>query len=231
MRILLIEDDEEIARAIRHGLEAERFTVETADTGALGARMAAEETYSLIIADVMLPEMNGFEVTEHLRRERVKTPILMLTARDDVEDRVRGLEAGADDYLCKPFQFPELLARVRALMRRDKVNRTRVIEIDDLTVDTGIRRVYRAGREIILTPREYALLEALVVREGTVVSRELILETVWLNDESWSNAVDVCVAQLRKKIDAGHETKLIQTAYRQGYVIRRSAEDPQMAVS
>src|SRR5262249_3523892 len=146
--------------------------------------MAQEREYSLIILDLMLPGISGLNICEILRRSRSPIPILMLTARNTIEDRVRGLEMGADDYLPKPFEFPELLARVRALMRRDKIHKTGIIVIGDLELDTRIRRVTRAGQEIHLTPNEYLLLEALVVREGTTVTREFILEKVWMDDAS-----------------------------------------------
>jgi two-component system copper resistance phosphate regulon response regulator CusR len=144
----------------------------------------------------------------------------MLTARDEVEERVRGLELGADDYLAKPFAFSELLARVRALLRRDKVHRTRVIRIADLEIDTTARRVRRGGAKIPLTPREYALLEALAANEGRTITREAILEQIWRDDESYSNTVSFHVASLRKKIDAGHDPKLIHTVHGIGYVLR-----------
>jgi two-component system copper resistance phosphate regulon response regulator CusR len=147
----------------------------------------------------------------------------MLTARGSVDDRVRGLEAGADDYLPKPFEFPELLARVRALVRRERMHRTRVIEVVDLEIDTGLRRVARAGQEVPLTPREYSLLEALAVHEGQVLTREVIQERVWMDEDSYSNTVDVYIGMLRRKVDDNHPQKLIHTVRGVGYTLRAPA--------
>jgi two-component system copper resistance phosphate regulon response regulator CusR len=168
----------------------------------------------------MLPGIDGWEVCRRLRDIRDTTPIMMLTARDSVRDRVHGLEIGADDYLPKPFDFAELIARVHALIRRDRVHRSRVIHIDDLVIDTGTRTVTRMGQQISLTNREYTLLEALASREGQVLTREAIMERVWMDEDSYSNTVDVYIGLLRKKIDSGHDVKLIQTAHGVGYVLR-----------
>ncbi len=227
MRILLVEDDETIAEFIQRGLAESYHDVDVALDGAVGLRMARSGDYDLVILDIMLPEMSGWEVCEALRRRRDPVPILMLTARDAVDDRVKGLELGADDYLPKPFEFRELLARVGALHRRDKVHKARVIHIEDLVIDTGTRQVSRAGQTIVLTPREYTLLEALARAEGRVLSRELIQERVWQDDDSYSNTVDVDIGQLRKKIDAGHDVKLLRTAHRLGYMLRRPGSGDQ----
>ncbi|HEX5323048.1 MAG TPA: response regulator transcription factor, partial [Capsulimonadaceae bacterium] len=170
--------------------------------------------------DVMLPGMDGFRICEELRERGVASPILMLTARDAVRDRVHGLQIGADDYLPKPFDFAELVARVQALLRRDRLHKTRQIKIADLEIDTRARRVMRGGQEVALTPREYALLEALASHEAQVLTREVIQERVWLDEESSSNTVDVYIGSLRKKIDAGHEVKLIQTVHGVGYTLK-----------
>ncbi len=225
MRILVVEDDVEIAMVIRRGLEKAQYRVDVASNGRRGLELATENRYALLILDIMLPEMDGWAVCERLRASRDRVPILMLTARDAVADRVRGLDMGADDYLPKPFDFAELLARVGALLRREKPLKTRTIKIADLEIDTGLHRVLRAGQEIMLTPREYDLLEALASREGQVLSREMIQEQVWMDDTSYSNTVDVYVNLLRRKIDAPFETKLIQTVHRLGYTLR----DPQRA--
>jgi two-component system copper resistance phosphate regulon response regulator CusR len=225
MRILLIEDDGAIARVIRRGLEQADFTVDTAEDGAQGFDLALNGSYSLIILDLMLPKMDGWHVCEELRKRRNRVPILMLTARGTIDDKVKGLDIGADDYLPKPFDFKELLARVRALLRRDKVHRTRVIHIDDLEIDTAKHIVKRAGVEIGLSHREYDLLEALASREDNVLTREVIQERIWMDDESFSNTVDVYIGLLRKKIDAGHSVKLIQTVRGVGYKISRPDDD------
>ena len=220
MKILLVEDEAGIATLIRRGLTNANYAVETAADGAKGLEMALENAYSLIILDVMLPGLGGWRVCEELRARRRQTPILMLTARDAVEDRVRGLELGADDYLSKPFDFRELLARVQALLRRDRVHRARLIRVADLEIDTAQRRVTRAGVEIGLSHREYELLEALASHESQVLTREVILERIWMDDDSYSNTVDVYVGMLRKKVDAGHAVKLIQTVRGTGYTLR-----------
>jgi two-component system, OmpR family, copper resistance phosphate regulon response regulator CusR len=225
VNILLIEDDEVIAELVQMGLEEARFSVEVARDGTSGLQRALEGEYALIILDLMLPGQDGWSICAALRSRRppargYPVPILMLTARDAVEDRVRGLEAGADDYLPKPFDFTELRARVRALLRRDKVNRTRVIRVADLEIDTGSSQVRRAGQEIRLTPREYTLLEALAANEGRVLTRELIQERVWLDEESYPHTVNVHINALRRKIDADHEVKLIHTVHGMGYTLR-----------
>jgi DNA-binding response OmpR family regulator len=168
----------------------------------------------------MLPGMDGWAICRELRERRRGVPILMLSARDAVPDRVRGLDLGADDYLPKPFEFPELLARVRALLRRDKVHRTRVIRVADLVLDTGQRQVTRAGKDIALSRREYDLLEALAGHQGQILTREVIQERVWADEDSYSNTVDVYIGLLRKKIDNGHAQKLIQTVRGVGYTLR-----------
>ena len=221
MKILVVEDEAAIAAVIKKGLEKAQYQVETARDGPTGLQMASEGTHALILLDIMLPGLDGWGVCEALRKKRVTTPILMLTARDDIEDRVRGLETGADDYLPKPFAFAELLARVHALLRRDRIHKARVIRIADLKIDTGSHQVRRTGREIALTPREYDLLEALASREGQALSREMIQERVWQDEDSVSNTVDVHVGTLRKKIDAGHAEKLIQTVHGLGYRLQR----------
>lgn len=220
MRLLLVEDEAAIASRTRESLEEARYTVDWARDGVEALALAREREYAAIILDLMLPGVDGWEVCETLRRRRDTTPILMLTARSALEDRIRGFEIGADDYLPKPFALPELRVRVRALIRRAAVHRTRLIRIDDLEIDTEARRVNRSGREIPLTPREYTLLEALARNEGRVLSRETIQERVWDDDESYSNTTAVRIRQLRQKVDDGHAVRLIHTVYGQGYVLR-----------
>jgi two-component system copper resistance phosphate regulon response regulator CusR len=227
MRVLIVEDEPVIAEAIKEGLEEEHFQVDIAPDGRTGLRLAEERPYAAIILDLMLPGVDGWTICQRLREQGIDTPILMLTARGAPDERVRGLETGADDYLPKPFHFPELLARVRALMRRDRQYRGKVIRIDDLVIDTQGRRVTRAGKPVSLTQREYTLLEALAAREGHVLTRETIQERVWMDDASlasYSNTVDVHIGQLRKKIDGGHPVKLIHTIRGLGYVLRRPEE-------
>jgi two-component system copper resistance phosphate regulon response regulator CusR len=224
MKILLIEDESAIAGIIKQGLEEAHYRVVAVGDGAQGLAMASEGLYSLIILDIMLPGMDGWTVCQRLRELRNSTPILMLTARDNVRDKVRGLEIGADDYLSKPFNFSELLARVNALIRRDRMHKTKVITIGDLIIDTAARRVERAGKEVALTEREFTLLEALASHEGQVLTRESIQERVWLDEDSYSNTVDVYIGTLRKKIDAAYDEKLIRTVHGVGYTLRRSSE-------
>ena len=225
IRILLIEDEEGIAEAVRRGLEKASYRVDVVGSGEAGLAMARHGGYALLILDVMLPDVDGCLVCERLRRARSPLPVLMLTARDAVSDRVRGLEAGADDYLIKPFDFSELLARVRALLRRDKVHRTRVIEIGDLCIDTTARRVSRDGRPIALSPREYALLETLAMAEGRVLTRELLQETVWSDEEVYPNTVDACIGHLRRKMDQDFPTRLIRTVHGVGYCLEAEREE------
>lgn len=220
MRLLLVEDEPGIGQVVKQGLEEAKYQVDWATDGSKGLEMATENTYAAILLDVMLPKMDGWEICRELRSRKVRIPIMMLTARDSVDDRVKGLDIGADDYLPKPFEFDELLARVRALLRRDKVNKSRVIRVADLEIDTGSHIVKRAGQEIALTRREYTLLEALAAREGQVLTREIIQERVWMDEESYSNTVDVYIGSLRKKIDAPFERKLIHTVHGLGYTVK-----------
>lgn len=226
MRILVVEDDPVIAGLLRKGLEQARFEVEVATDGTRGFQAAREGGFGAIVLDVMLPGMDGWTICRGLRERRVTTPILMLTARDSVDDRVKGLEGGADDYLPKPFDFKELLARVRALLRRDKLHKTRVIRVADLEMDTASRMVTRGGKDIQLTPREFSLLEALILNEGRVLTREMIQDRVWLDEESFSNTVNVHVANLRKKVDSNQAVKLIHTVHGVGYTLRAPETEP-----
>lgn len=220
MHILLIEDEAPIAAVIAEGLAEVGHKVEVAHDGQVGLETAMAGQFALIILDVMLPGLNGWEVCARLRSRRDTTPILMLTARDAVADRVHGLELGADDYLPKPFDFTELIARVQALLRRNQIHKSRVIQIADLSMDTQTRQVTRGGRQIALTPREYALLEALAGHEGQTLTREVILERVWQDEDSYSNTVDVYIRLLRRKVDSGADTKLIHTVHGVGYTLR-----------
>jgi DNA-binding response OmpR family regulator len=225
MKILVIEDDAGISTMIRRGLEDERYQVDIARDGARGLELARTNEYGIIVLDLMLPKMDGWQVCERLRSTRNQTPILMLTARDSIDDRVKGLDAGADDYLPKPFDFKELLARLRALSRRERVHRARLIKISDLEIDTAGRRVTRAGQEVRLSHREFELLEALASNEGRVLDRQTIQERVWLNEDVYSNMVDVYIGTLRKKIDAGHADKLIRTIHGIGYSLQSGVQD------
>lgn len=220
MRILLIEDEVPIAEVIKQGLEQAGYSVVVAHDGVSGLKEAQAARFSLLLLDVMLPGLDGWQICRTLRQERDTTPILMLTARDSVPDRVRGLDLGADDYLPKPFDFSELLARIQALLRREQSHKARMIVIADLEIDTRLRQVTRAGQEITLTPREYTLLEALAGREGQALTREVILERIWYDTESLSNTVDVYVGLLRRKIDSAHPVKLIHTVHGVGYMLR-----------
>ncbi|HEX2948793.1 MAG TPA: response regulator transcription factor [Armatimonadota bacterium] len=221
MRILLVEDDALIRDVVKRGLERERiYQIDTADNGLAGLQMAVEADYSLIVLDIMLPGMDGWSICERLRAQRIDTPILMLTARDAVQDRVHGLEIGADDYLPKPFDFSELLARIRALLRRGKLYKAHTLQIGPLTLDTVSHAVLYDKDEITLTPREYTLLEALAMNEGRVLSREAIQYRVWNNDESTSNTVEVYIGMLRKKIDTNRPVKLIHTIHGEGYMLK-----------
>lgn len=225
MRILLIEDEAPLAEIVQRGLEKARYQVEWRDNGTDGWDEARAGGYDLVILDLMLPGVDGWTICRRLRDACDRTPILMLTAMGEVDDRVRGLEMGADDYLPKPFAFAELRARVGALLRRDLAHKSRILRIDDLEIDTDQRQVRRAGRDVILTPREYDLLEALARREGHVLSKEMIQERVWGDADSFSNTVEVFIGTLRKKIDTGRSARLIHTVHRQGYMLRRPDEE------
>jgi heavy metal response regulator len=221
MRILLVEDDKKVASFIHKGLEEEGYAVDVAPDGEAGLFMALDRLHDLIILDVMLPKKPGFQVLRELRQEKVATPVLLLTARDTVEDKVQGLDAGADDYLTKPFAFAELLARVRALMRRRAEARTPTLQIADLVLDPATRSVTRGDQPITLTNREFALLEYLLRNPGRVLSRTMIADHVWDYDfDTGTNVIDVYVNYLRKKIDAGREPKLLHTVRGAGYVLR-----------
>lgn len=225
MRVLVVEDDPVIGSEIRAALERAGYTVEQAFDGIEALELQITTEPQLIVLDIMLPRMDGWAVCERLRQKKVRTPVLMLTARDSVDDRVRGLEGGADDYLSKPFDVRELLARLKALARRDKIHRTGKIQIGDLEIDSQSKTVRRAGRDIHLTPREYSLLEALARNEGRTLTREIILEQVWNNEESLENTVNFHVTSLRKKVDAEFEAKLIRTVHGFGYMLKSPATE------
>lgn len=220
MRLLVVEDDVEIAEEIARTLKGDGHTVDVLHNGSDAPDAVSMGSYGLVVLDIMLPGMDGWSVCRELRKRREGVPVLMLTARDSVDDRVRGLEDGADDYLVKPFDARELLARVRALLRRDKVVRTGLIQVADLEIDSKAHRVTRAGEEIRLTPREYSLLEALARNVGRTLTREVILERIWDSEENTENAVNFHVTSLRKKVDAGRDVKLIHTVHGFGYVMR-----------
>lgn len=225
MRILLVEDDKKVANFIHKGLEEEGYAVDVAEDGETGLLMGLDRLHDLILLDVMLPRKPGFQVLRELRQARVATPVLLLTARDTVEDKVQGLDAGADDYLTKPFAFAELLARVRALLRRRAEARSPQLQIADLVVNPATRSVTRGGEPITLTNREYALLEYFLRNPGRVLSRAMIAEHVWDYDfDTGTNVIDVYVNYLRKKIDAGRTPRLLHTVRGAGYVLRESHE-------
>jgi len=223
MRVLLVEDEKNVSAFIKQGLEEDFYTVDVAEDGIDGYGMATNQTYDLIILDLMLPGMDGKEICKKLRDMEIKTPILMLTALNTIPDKVEGLESGADDYLTKPFSFSEMLARIRALMRRS-ADYTGDITLADLRVDLLSRRVFRGDREIVLTPKEFSLLEYLLRNKSRVVSRTQILENVWGYDfDPATNVVDVHIKFLREKIDKDSDQKLIHTARGVGYILK--AED------
>lgn len=223
MKILLIEDEKDLADIIKQGLEENAFSVDISPDGEDGLFMAVNYNYDAVILDIMLPGMNGFEVLKKLRTSKVRVPVLMLTAREGMDDKVKGLDTGADDYLVKPFEFPELVSRLKAVIRRNKGEASSIIAIGDLDIDINTRTVKRAGKEIKLSSREYRLLVYLSLNRGRVISREQIMEHIYdLDHDSDSNIIDVYINHLRNKIDKGHADKLIQTIRGEGYTIRES---------
>jgi DNA-binding response OmpR family regulator len=225
MRILLIEDEVKLSSFIKRGLVAERYAVDVAKDGRSGLELAETYQYDLIVLDLMLPGMDGGEVLRRVRKQNSSVPVLILSARGSVEDKVSHMEKGADDYLTKPFAFAELLVRIKALMRRGPVSRASTIRISDLELDRLSQQVKRAGQRIDLTSKEYALLEYLMSNAGRVLSRNMIIEHVW--DQSFdgiTNIVDVYIRHLRNKVDEGREPKLLKTVRGVGYTIREGAE-------
>ncbi len=223
MRVLVVEDEARIAAFIRKGLQEEHYVVDVADEGDAALDFVEAAAYDLIILDVMLPRRDGFNVCQEIRRRGLKTPVLMLTARDAVDDRVRGLDAGADDYLVKPFAFKELLARLRALARRPAETQSLELRVGDLALDTAMHQLTRANQVIELSAREYRLLEFLLRHRGQPLTRTQIAEGVWGYDfDAQSNVVDVYIRYLRRKVDDPFETKLIQTVRGVGYKIEAS---------
>lgn len=221
MRVLLVEDHKPLLRVIRQGLEEENFAVDVAQDGEEADVKARSTAYDVIILDIMLPKVDGLQLLQRWRKDGIQTHVLLLTARGSVEDKVRGLDSGADDYLSKPFEFEELLARVRALIRREHQTKTPVIRVHDLEIDTAARTVKRGGQTINLTPREYSLLEFLAFHRGKVATRTMIWEHLYdEQDESTSNVVDVYIRYLRNKIDKGYEQPLILTRWGEGYLLR-----------
>jgi len=221
MRILVVEDEKKVAGFIQRGLEAEHYAVDVAHDGEAGLSLLGNGGYDLVILDIMLPRRDGFAVLREIRARRLELPVLLLTARDAVSDKVTGLDLGADDYLTKPFAFAELLARVRALLRRGGAVGPTELRVADLCLNPATREVTRSGRAIELTAKEYALLEFLLRQPGRVLSRPLIAQHVWGVDfDTSTNVIDVYVNYLRRKIDADFEPKLLHTVRGVGYVLR-----------
>jgi heavy metal response regulator len=221
MNILVVEDEKKVASFIQRGLEGEGFSVDVASDGESGVELGAKKNYDLILMDVMLPKMDGLQAIKMLREKEVDTPVLCLTAKDTVEDIVSGLDSGSDDYLTKPFAFAELLARVRALVRRGAQERGAEITYADLRLDPVTHKVWRGGREIDLTAKEYSLLEFFMRNPETTLTRTMIAEHVWdYTFDSFTNIIDVYVNYLRKKVDREYEKKLIHTVRGIGYVLK-----------
>lgn len=224
MRILVIEDDRKVAGFIQKGLTEEQYAVDVCYDGVDGLFWAKESAYDVILLDIMLPKKDGISVCRELRAAGISTPIIMLTARDTVDDKIKGLDVGADDYLVKPFSFGELLARIRALLRRSQDYKSPVLKIEDLELDPASRKVRRGGQEITLTGKEYALLEYLLRNQGRVLTETLIVEHVWdMNYEPGTNVLNVYIHHLRNKLDKGFAKKLLHTIRGAGYVLK--AED------
>ena len=219
MRILLVEDEEKVSRFVTLGLNAEQFVVDRARDGIAGYEMAATYPYDILIVDLMLPRLSGTELISRLRQGRIETPVLVLTASDQLDDKVKNFESGADDYLTKPFAFAELLARIRALLRRRPLGST-MLTVSDLEIDLVTRQVKRSGKVLRLTSKEYGLLEYLASNHGRVLSRTMIIQYVWDQSfEGLTNIVDVYIRHLRQKIDDPFDRKLIRTVRSAGYML------------
>jgi heavy metal response regulator len=221
MKILVVEDEKKVAKFLKQGLEEERYAVDVASDGLQGETMALSGDYDLIILDIFLPKKDGIVVLKGIRSKQVKTPVLMLTAKSSVEDKVEGLDSGADDYLSKPFAFAELVARVRSLLRRGAAEKSTILKLQDLQLDTVTHKAKRADKSIELTGKEYALLEYLMRNVNRVLTRTLLSEHIWnYNFDTGTNVVDVYVNHLRSKIDDGFEKKLLFTVRGVGYVLK-----------
>jgi two-component system copper resistance phosphate regulon response regulator CusR len=222
MRILVVEDDRKVAKALREGLQAEHYDVRVASNGEEGFFLVNHETFDVVLLDLMLPRRDGIEVLTTLRKRGLQTPVLILTAKDTVEDRVHGLDLGADDYLVKPFAFPELVARIRALLRRGRMDQVLKLQLDDLEMDLITRRVTRRGAVIELTAKEFELLEYLLRHQNHVVSREMLARDVWqvtARATPLDNVIDVSIARLRRKLDDAFDKKLLHTVRGVGFVL------------
>jgi two-component system, OmpR family, copper resistance phosphate regulon response regulator CusR len=227
VRILVVEDEHKLGKALQEGLQSEQYGVALAHTGEEGFYLVQTESFDLVILDIMLPGRNGLEILKAMRQHGLRTPVLMLTARDTIEDRVRGLDTGADDYLLKPFAFPELLARIRALSRRGIPEGSPAMRVADLEVDVIGRTVTRGGQMLDLTAREFELLEYLVRHQGHVVSREMLTRDVWKEagrHTPLDNVIDVHVARLRRKVDDQFNPKLVHTVRGVGFVVREELD-------
>jgi len=221
MNILVVEDERKVASFIKRGLEEEHYVVDVSYDGNDGLYKIEVNRYDLIILDIMLPKKDGFEIIKEIRSQKNLTPVLMLTAKDSIEDKIKGLDRGADDYLTKPFAFGELLARVRALLRREAHEKSTILEFKDLKLDLVTHKVTRAGIEIGLTNREYILLEYFMMNPNKVLTRTMISESVWESDfDSYTNVIDVYINFLRNKVDKKGQTKLIHTVRGAGYILK-----------
>ena len=221
MRILIVEDEKKVSSFIKKGMEEEYYTVDTAFDGKEGLRLASSEDYDLIIMDVMLPNMDGNTVTKELRKRNINIPVLMLTVNDSIKDKVKGLDSGADDYLTKPFAFEELLARVRALLRRNEKSKSTKISAGDIVLDLESHRVIKSDKEIILTPKEYSILEYLIKNKNKVVSRTRLIEHTYdYHFDTETNIIDVYINKVRNKIFDNSDSPLIKTIRGIGYIIK-----------
>ena len=226
MRILVVEDEKKVAKALEEGLEAEHYEVAVAHTGEDGFYLISTQAFDMVLLDLMLPGRSGLEILRAMRTRGLKTPVLILTARDAIEDRVQGLDCGADDYLVKPFAFAELLARIRALLRRGKAEPVLRLTCDELEIDMVTRAVTRSGQPLDLTAREFDLLEYLLRNQGRVVSREMLAHEIWKETARHTpldNVIDVHIARLRRKVDDPFSKKLLHTVRGVGFVLREEA--------